>query len=67
MSLWVAFLLLGLAAISLLSDGTFMVWGLDSEHFGAIAAGAGMTLLLGSAMVRALGVGRGRAARPRAV
>lgn len=58
MSLWVAFLLLGLAAISLLSDGTFMVWGLDSEHFGAIAAGAGMTLLLGSAMVRAY---RGRA------
>ncbi len=47
------------AAIALSSDAGFMVWGLDAEHFATLAGGAGLALLIGSALGRAY---RGRAA-----
>ncbi len=59
MTVWVAFLLIAAAAIALSSDAGFMVWGLDAEHFATLAGGAGLAMLIGSALGRAY---RGRAA-----
>ena len=53
MSLWVAFLLLALAGVALLSDSGVMIWGLDAEHFAAVSAGAGLVLLIASSLGRA--------------
>ena len=50
MSLWVAFLLLALAGVALLSDSGVMIWGLDAEHFAAVSAGAGLVLLIASSL-----------------
>lgn len=53
MTIWVAFLLLGAAVLTLASDIHFVIWGLDAEHFATIAGGAGIALLIGSALGRA--------------
>ncbi len=58
MTVWVAFILLVAAAITLSMDSGFMIWGLDAEHFATLAGGAGVALLLGSALGKAY---RGRA------
>lgn len=59
MTVWVAFLLIAAAVIALASDPGVTIWGLEAERFATLAGGAGVALLIGSALGRAY---RGRTA-----
>lgn len=58
MSAWIAFLLLTVAGVVLLTDARVTIWGLDSDQFAMLAGSAGLVFLVGAVLGRAY---RGRA------